>query len=421
MVEHRGTVFDLDVKGRGILRDEEGVIFLEGGFPGDQVLYRETKRKKRLREGEVLEIVSPSADRQPPLCPYASRCGGCDIMELSYGAQIAWKKKRIEDVFARLAKHPLATSVQGMEHPYHYRNHMQWKVGEQGLGLYGRGSCEVISIPSCLIAEAPMNHALSRLYKQKGLSEVSQLLMRTNQKGEMGFLLAMKGNAHPRAKLLDALLDLEPRRILLGHEARGKGHVVGPFQEIVSGDLVDVFLGEEFLLPERAFFQVNRSQAEALIGAAIEGLRPKPDDVVLDLYCGIGTITLPLARRVKEVQGVEVVEEAVERARDNARRNHIQNAFFAHGKSEVLVERLLRETKAEKIVVDPPRSGCDGLVLYAISDSPATRLVYVSCDPATLARDSRLLLDRGWTLESVRGFDLFCHSLHVESLAIFSR
>ncbi len=421
MVESRGIVFDLDVKGRGILRDEEGVIFLKGGFPGDEVLYRETRRKKRLREGEVLEVLAPSPNRQEPPCPYANRCGGCDIMDLSYGAQLAWKKKRIEDVFARLAKHPITTKVQGMDRPAHYRNHMQWKVEGRHLGLYGRGSREVVPIEHCLIAEKPMNNALSRLQGYRGLSGVSQLLMRTNREGEMGVLLAMEKGAHPKTALHDALLDLKPRRILLGREAKGKGHVVGPFEEILSGELVDTFLGEEFLLPERAFFQVNRTQAEALVGAAIEGLSPRPDDVVLDLYCGIGTITLPLARRVKEVQGVEVVEEAVERGRDNARRNKIQNAFFAHGKSEALVERLLRETKAKKIVVDPPRSGCDVAVLSAITDSEATRLVYVSCDPATLTRDSRLLLDGGWTLESVQGFDLFCHSLHVESLGIFSR
>ena len=460
------TITDLTTEGEGIGRNGAFPLFIKDTMPGDTVKAVVTKLKKTYGYGKALEILEPSADRVPMRCPIARRCGGCQISEMDYAAQLRFKTEKVKNNLQRIGglevyvKEPgEETAVQsgkkapvfpciGMEAPWHYRNKAQVPFGKSRdgeiiCGFYAGRSHEIIASEDCLLTP-PEFGGILRLVKDwmkrnavepydeitgKGL--VRHVLVRKGFKsGEILVCLIVNGEKIPAAEDLIASLKAEiggfktlsvnvnkiPGNTILGPETR---HIYGP------GYIEDTLSGVRFRISPQSFYQVNPMQTEVLYQKALEyaGLTGKEN--VWDLYCGIGTISLFLARTAGKVYGVEIIPQAIEDARENARINGFTNTDFYVGKAEEVLPRWYEEHPEEKIdviVVDPPRKGCDGKCLETIGKMQPRRVVYVSCDSATLARDLKVLTEQyGYRLEKVQPVDQFCQTVEVETVALLSK
>lgn len=417
-----GTVVDLDIHGRGIVKDLGVPVFLPDVVLGDRVRYHVTGRRRKLWEGEPEEILTPSRDRVPSSCPYFPRCGGCDLLTTDYRWQLKWKREKVQGDLERIGGFQ-GISVKetvGSSSPTGYRNHMQFKVQEGRIGLFERGSRDLVEVENCLIAGPSMNRVLRRLTGHLGLKDLTQLSLRENLQGEVMILYSLKPGRKLSHGFLSAMMEPPVISIYEGLAAKGKGHFEKSFRKVwEEKPFQEKILGINHVLSPGAFFQVNTRQGEKLYEKALGPLNLGPRDRVLDLYCGLGTMTLYVAKEAKEVLGVEYVEEGVEGGRKTAEREGIRNVSFAHGKVEDILEKILEED-FNKCILDPPREGCHPKILELLKDSSVETITYISCNPSTQARDLKLLKSH-FHLESVTPVDMFCHSLHVETVALMSR
>lgn len=412
-----GVVEDYDIRGRGVVKDLGFPVFVPGGVPGDRIRYRLLRRRRKVWEGELMEVTEESPERRESPCPYFPRCGGCDMMDFSYQGQLKIKKNKVEEDLRRIGK--IDDVVIGDTVPsqkiYRYRNHMQFKVKDGVLGLYEGGTSQIVPIRDCLIAGKGINRVLRRISGHKGLRELSRISLRENSQGEVMVILSLKKGRKLKKGLLATLLEEPTVSIYQGEEARGKGHFKKEFSLIAGREsLREEILGNVYEITPGSFFQVNTRQGEKLIKKGLELLDPKPTKKYLDLYCGVGAITLPLSKSAASVTGVEYVGEAVEAARRNGEVNGRDNVRFAHGKAENVLEKILEEDDYDGCILDPPRNGCDREVLRVLAENPPEEIVYISCNPSTWARDVKILTEGGYKLLSATPVDMFCHSLHTE-------
>ncbi|KAB3532883.1 23S rRNA (uracil(1939)-C(5))-methyltransferase RlmD [Alkaliphilus serpentinus] len=433
-------IIDIGHNGEGIGKIDGFTIFTEGGIPGDLLKVKITLVKKNYALGQLMEILTPSPYRVEAKCPVADICGGCQIMHMDYQAQLDLKKIRVAETMKRIGKiDPIIHPTLGMENPYEYRNKAQFPVGISNgkaiLGFYQRGSHDIVDINYCHI-QHPINEGVAKTIKEyiekykvpvydektrKGLIR-HVVTRRGYTTGEVMVIIITNGNDLPhKSALIEGLKKEVPQleSLVQNINKENTNKIFGRVTKTLYGsDTIVDYIGDlKFLISPQSFFQVNPLQTKALYDKALEYASLTGDEVVFDIYCGIGTISLFLAQKAKKVIGVEVVEAAIEDAKRNANINNLTNTEFYTGEAEKVVPHLYKKgMKADVVVVDPPRKGCEEAVLETIVNMEPQRIVYVSCNPATLARDLAYLDEKGYKALEVQPVDMFPHTVHVETV-----
>ena len=412
-----GEIVDLSHDGRGIVK-ENGVYFLDGGLIGDKVEYVVTNEKKK--QGRITKIIEKSKYRIESPCPYSGECGGCPLIELDYKKELEWKKSRVENAIRRIGK--IDKNVEPIvenKNPFRYRNIVQLKVQDGKIGYFKKGTHEVLDIDDCKIAPEEIKDVIKILKNWNGLSSIEQAIIRINYQGEMMVILGTKTGVKKENNLLEKLLDL---KVISVYEDINKtrNHYGYELREIYKSKQMYEKIGKhKFIVEPATFLQVNPYQVENLYNLAVKGLELEKTDRVMDLYSGIGTISLKMAEQVESVVAVESFEGSVEIARKNAELNGIENVEFAHGKVEELTGELEKYT-VNKVLLDPPRAGAKEEALQTIIKLNPERIAYVSCNPSTLARDLQILGEK-YRVEKIISVDMFSHSSHVETVALIQK
>jgi 23S rRNA (uracil1939-C5)-methyltransferase len=433
------VIEDLSHEGNGVGRYQGYTLFVPGALPGERIQAKATKLKKQFGYARLMEIVEPAASRTVPPCPIYKRCGGCTLQHMDYQAQLEFKRKLVEDNLRRIGKIegvPVHPTI-GMEEPWRYRNKAQVPIGEEegGLigGFYAQRSHEIIDMEACLIQHEKSDEVVARVKEIAGKHGVRAYNEETHggllrhvvtkvgfATGQIMIVLITNGEKIPnRDALVNELVSSVPGVTSIVQNINTKK------TNVIFGDETRVLWGEEYIydtigdvtfaISARSFYQVNPVQTERLYGKALEYAALTGEENVIDAYCGIGTISLFLAQKAKHVFGVEIVPDAIEDAKRNARLNGMNNVTFAAGEAETVIPKWYEEgNAADVMVVDPPRKGCDEKLLDTIVAMKPERVVYVSCNPATLARDLRILEDGGYRTVEVQPVDMFPHTSHVE-------
>ena len=427
----------------GICRLDGIPVFVPGLLPGEEADVRIVKAEKRFSFGRMESPpYSPSPVRKDPGCAAYPRCGGCSCRHMSYEASLEAKTQQVRDCLKRIGGIDAEVMpAVGMADPVSYRNKTSLPVGLAGgetvLGFYAPRSHSIVPVSGCPNSMPPSDeiasaflswarrHHIPPYNENSGTGVLRHLMIRVNRAGESMVTVVANASDIPDAGgLVRALEPLGTVSIWL-NENRQKNNVIlsDRFHHIYGRKtLTDRLSGLSFELSPGAFFQVNPSQTEILYRTAAEMAAPSPEDTVCDVYCGAGTIALSLADKCSRVIGIEIVPQAVENARANAKANNIANSEFFSGKAEELLpEMVSKGLRPDVIITDPPRKGLDPRVIGAIADAAPKRLVYVSCNPATLARDAGILKERGYTVQKVQPVDMFCWTSGIETVVLMSR
>lgn len=450
------VIEDMGADGEGIGKIDGFTFFVKDALIGDKVEAKVMKVKKGYAYARLMRIVSPSPNRTEPRCPYHKQCGGCQIQALDYSAQLLYKEKKVRNNLMRIGgfSEKLLDSVMepivGMEHPYHYRNKAQFPIGtdkngEIVTGFYAGRTHTIIPNTDCALGISENQSILETLinYMKRcnvkpydeatGTGLVRHVLIRKGfTTGEIMVCAVINGEHLPQEdRLVEALRKIEGMASISININTQKTNVImgGRCRTIWGSDTISDVIhmrdgeGITFAISPLSFYQVNPIQAERLYGIALDYAGLTGTETVWDLYCGIGTISLFMAKRAKQVYGVEIVEQAIHDARRNAVRNGINNASFYVGKAEEVLPQLYEKEgmHADVICIDPPRKGCDSACLETIRKMMPDRIVYVSCDSATLARDLKYLCANGYELRRARAVDLFGHTVHVEVACCLQR
>ena len=438
---HTVTVTGYSEEGLGVARIDGRVVFIHGGVRGERCTVRIMKVLKNVAFARVEEVLEASPGRQAPDCPHYPACGGCDFRHLTYAEELEAKRQRVEDALRRIGGAEVSvTEILASPQTECYRNKSQFPVSPQGLaGFYRARSHQVIPATDCLL-QSPQAGAVARAVEgyladcgvpaydeEAHAGLLRHIFVRTSAAGQALVCLVVNGDRLPReAELVGRIREACPDTVgvVLNENTRRTNVVLGDRYRTLWGRdfLEDTLCGLTFRIAIPAFYQVNRLQAERLYEKAAELAGLTGEETVLDLYCGAGTITLVMARRAKRAIGAEIVPEAVENARENARRNGIANAEFFCGDAAAVAAKLAaEELRPDVVVVDPPRKGLEESVVASIADMAPERVVYVSCDPGTLARDVKRFAGRGYVLRQAVAADLFPRTKHVETAALLTK
>lgn len=466
---------DIGTEGEGIGKLEGFTLFVKDAVMGDVVEARLVKVKKNYAYARLEKVLTSSPLRVKPVCPYHKQCGGCQIQAMSYEAQLQFKENKVKNNLVRIGGfdqifiESVMESVVGMEQPWHYRNKAQFPVGTDKdgriiTGFYAGRTHSIIANTDCALGveenEPILQKVLAYMQNEKvsaydettGQGLVRHILIRKGfTSGEIMVCLVINGKSLPKEDRLVSTLREIPgmTSIWLNYNTKNTNVIMGTEGRVLWGQntITDVIhrrsieeinsgkdclrydskenapQGITFAISPLSFYQVNPIQTEKLYSLALEYAGLTGEETVWDLYCGIGTISLFMAQCAKEVHGVEIVPQAIEDARKNAECNHIENATFYVGKAEEVLPRLYEEEHifADVICVDPPRKGCDEACLNTIIKMAPKRIVYVSCDSATLARDLKYLCENGYEIRKVRAVDQFGQTVHTETVCLLSK
>ncbi len=454
MVEkNKEYIFDIisqGYEGEGIAKiDNKYPIFIEGALKGEKVKVRIVKVNKNFAYGKLMEVLEASEERVNPPCAIYKRCGGCKLQHASYKAQLDFKWDRVKDCVSKIGKldpsivkYPL-----GMEEPWRYRNKVQLPIGlingEVKIGFFAPRSHDIIDMESCLIQDEigdkvvkltrewiekfnirPYN--VDGEYDEKGI--VRHIMIRRGfTTNEVMVVLVTNGEKLPhKEEFVDLMVKNIPgiKSVIQNINLKKTNVILGLESKTLWGeDTISDYIGDfRFNISPLSFFQVNPTQTEVLYGKALEYANLTGNEEVFDAYCGTGTITLFLSQKAKKVYGVEIIPQAIDNAWINAKENKVENVEFFVGESEVVIPDLINKgVKADVVVVDPPRKGCDKKLLDAITNINAKKIVYVSCDPSTLGRDLQVLEENGYKTLEVQPVDMFPNTSHVETVALIRR
>lgn len=446
------VIEDMTMNGEGVGRINGYALFVKDAITGDKIISRAVKLKKNYGYGRLMEIIEPSPYRVASPCPVSRACGGCTLMAMDYKKQLEFKNSIIKNNLYKIGgiKDIELPPVLGMDNPYRYRNKAQFPVGTDKngniiMGFYAGRTHSIIPTDDCLIGTKDNAGILAKIkeymlkYKVEAYNEeshtglVRHILIRSGfTTGQIMVCIVINGESLPGESELVKMLQTVPlcndgkiASIMTNINRDRTNVIMGRECRLIFGTpYIEDYIGNiKYRISPLSFYQVNPVQTKVLYEKALEFAALTGKETVWDLYCGIGTISLFLAGKAKMVYGVEIVPEAIEDAIENARLNGIENARFYVGKAEeVLPEKYEKESiKADVIVVDPPRKGCDETLLKTMVDMQPDRIVYVSCDSATLARDLKYLTANGYEVKKVQGVDQFCHSGHVETVCLLSK
>ena len=419
------VIEDFTKDGEGLGKYQGFPLFVKDTVIGDKVKVSITKLKKNYGYARLTEIIEPSPDRVEPPCPVARQCGGCKIQQLSYEKQKEFKWNQVANCLKRIGGfadiEEKMEPIYGMEHPWHYRNKAQYPVGldRDGniiAGFYAGRTHTIVPNTDCLIQAKVNKDILEIILRHLRKNHIRPYDEKTHT-GLVRHILTRVGFV--TGEIMVCL-------ILNGKKEKEKtNRILGPVCETLWGrDYIEDYIGNvRYQIGPLSFFQVNPAQTKVLYSKALEYADLKGEETVWDLYCGIGTISLFLAQKARQVYGVEIVKEAIDDARRNAALNHMDNVTFYVGKAEEVVPAEYERTgvRPDVIVVDPPRKGCEASLLHTMTAMAPERIVYVSCDPGTLARDCRILCDEGYEISRVAVVDQFGHSCHVETVVGLQR
>ena len=428
-------------EGLGIARVNGAVVFVPHAVRGEEIDLRITKVMKTSCAGEIVKIHNPSPERMEPECPYAGKCGGCAYRHLTYPEELWAKRQRVQDALTRIGGLDLTVEeILGAKNPEHYRNKSQYPVGADGsIGFFQARTHKVVPIRRCLIqteaadrtaqavGEWMRRYKISAYDETTGKGLVRHVCVRVNRKGESLCCVVVNGNKVPREPELAAYVTAAVPHtvgVLLNSNTRRGNVVLGDKYRTLFGRnyLMDTLCGLEFKLSMPSFYQVNRDQAEVLYGKALEFAGLTGNETVLDLYCGIGTITLCLAKAAKRVIGAEIVPPAIRDAKENALRNHIENAEFFCGDAADIAAKLESDgLRPDVVTVDPPRKGLAPEVIASVAAMGPEKVVYVSCDPATLGRDVKIFREFSYEAKRAAAVDMFPGTAHVETVVLLSK
>lgn len=437
-------------EGEGIAKiNDTFTVFIEGALKGERVNVRIVKSKKSFAYGKLLEVIEPSLERCEAKCSIHKRCGGCKLQYSTYKEQLNFKFERVKDCITKIGKldESIVQFPLGMDEPWRYRNKVQLPIGmvngELKIGFFAPRSHEIIDMETCLIQDEiadkvvgitrtwikknnikPYN--IDGKYDETGIlrhimirrgfttNEVMVVLVTNGSKlpNKDEFISLITENI-PGIKSIVQNINSKPTNVILGQEC------ITLWGESTISDYIGEF---KFNISPLSFFQVNPVQTEVLYNKALEYAGLTGDETVFDAYCGTGTITLFLSQKAKKVYGVEIIPQAIENSNINAKENNVNNVEFFVGESEVVIPDLINKgIKADVVVVDPPRKGCDVKLLNAITNIDAKKIVYVSCDPSTLARDLAILEGNGYKTVRVQPVDMFPHTAHIETCVLLQR
>lgn len=440
-------VVDQGYEGEGIGKvDGTFPVFIQGALKGEKVKVVITKTKKNFAYGKLVDILQRSPERARPECRIYKKCGGCTLQHSSYKGQLDFKWDRVKDCVKKIAKldpeivkYPL-----GMEEPWRYRNKVQLPVGlingELHIGFFEPRSHDIVNMESCLIQDEVADQVVKltrewmlkykiKPYIRNGRYDedgvVRHIMIRRGfETNEIMVVLVTNGEELPyEEEFVDLMLDnIRGLASVIQNVNSEKTNVILGRKNITlwGDDTISDYIGKyKFNISPQSFFQVNPTQTEVLYGKAMEFAELSGDETVFDAYCGTGSITLFLSEKAKKVYGVEVVSGAIKNARINAKENNITNAEFILGESEVEIPKLIEKgIKADVVVVDPPRKGCEKALLDSITKIDAKKIVYVSCDPSTLARDLQILEEQGYKTVEIQPVDMFPQTSHIENVAL---
>ena len=428
----------------GIAHLDGMTLFVQGALPGETVIARAQKVEKTHAFLKTLRVLTPSENRAAPPCPYYEKCGGCVCQHMIYEASLSMKRERVRDALSRIGGITVDVApIIGMDDPWRYRNKTALPVGgEKGvpqIGFYAPRSHRIIDIDGCLIAKQESDEvsAILRRWMEKFEVEpyreetrtglIRHVMSRVSRSGQVMAVVVAAAAALPHERELAAMLRAGVPglcSLYLNINRRGDNVILGPESRLLYGEerLQDTLCGLQYALSPQSFFQVNPVQTEKLYQTAVDFAGLTGSELVADLYCGAGTISLLLARHARKVVGIEIVPQAIRDAEENARVNGVSNAeFHAAAAEDLLPQMVAQGLRPDVIVLDPPRKGCEEPVLRAIAQAAPRRVVYVSCDPATLARDAKILCANGYKADACQPVDMFCWSGHIETVISLNR
>lgn len=433
-------------EGQGVGKIDNFAVFIDGALLGEVVNIKIIKVNKSYAIGKLIEIIKPSKDRAEPFCNDYKRCGGCSLQHLNYNAQLNFKTDTVRENIKRIGKLEgvFVHDIIGMETAMYYRNKAQYPVGinKEGIsiGFYAPRSHDIVNndachiqnqtsdVVKCVVKEFIEENKISVYDELSGKGLVRHVITRVGfRTKEVMVVLVINGNDLP---FIDRLVEKitkkipEVKSIILNINKKDTNVILGNKNKVIFGQpkIVDYIGKYKFEISPLSFYQVNPIQTEVLYSKALEYADLTGNETVFDLYCGIGTISLFLSEKAKKVYGVEVVEDAIKDAKRNAEINNVENVEFLVGGAENVVPKIYEQgVKADVVVVDPPRKGCDELLLKTLVDMKPKRIVYVSCNPSTLARDLKYLDENGYRTVEVQPVDMFPHTGHVETVVLMSR
>jgi len=431
---------DLSFEGKGVAKYEKGVVFVDGLFPGEEAEIEITFVRAGASFGVVRKLLTLSKDRIQPRCPVCTTCGGCQFQQLSYQAQLEFKKNKVKNAFLRTAKMDVVVNdVIGMEDPYFYRNKIQMPVGKDRFGkiitgFYKANSHVIVPIEKCYIEDERSTAILKTIRdlmkeirvepydEDKRSGVIRHILIRTSYyKKQIMVVLVTNVNSFPgQRNFVNALTLKHPEitTIVQNINKRDTNVILGNYENILYGKgfIEDSLMGINYQISSKSFYQINPRQTEKLYKAAIEAANLNKDDVVLDAYTGIGTIAILAAKHAKQVIGVEIINQAVRDALRNAKHNGISNIeFYAADVSDFIVQMASEQKAIDVLFMDPPRKGADERFLKSVLTLKPKRIVYVSCEPETLARDIKIL-SSVYQIASIQPVDMFPQTHHVETV-----
>ncbi|EUJ29187.1 RNA methyltransferase [Listeria floridensis FSL S10-1187] len=434
------VIEDLTHDGSGVAKIDGYPLFIPNTLVGERALVKVVKLNKKFGFGRLVSLLEESKNRVEPPCEVYAKCGGCQLQHLSYEGQLGFKQRQVEQVMQRIGKLDVEVlPVIGMENPFRYRNKSQVPVGyvngKLTAGFYQKRTHDIIDMDTCLIQDEVSDKAIQaarEVFEAFGVEAYDELrhkgvlrhiMTRVGKSsGELMLVLITRTKELPFAKeITDQLVKVIPglTSVVQNINPQKTNVIFGAETRLLYGKerITDTIHGIQFAISAKSFYQVNPLQTEVLYQKALDAAELTGEETVIDAYCGIGSISLCLAKQAKQVYGVEIVDAAIQDAKRNAELNGLSNAVFETGKAEEVIPRWYKDgVKADVIVVDPPRKGCDEHLLATILKMKPKRVVYVSCEPSTLARDLRILADGGYEVGKVQPVDMFPMTTHIENV-----
>ncbi|MBC1954365.1 23S rRNA (uracil(1939)-C(5))-methyltransferase RlmD [Listeria welshimeri] len=434
---------DLTHDGSGVGKIDGYPLFIPNTLPGEKVTAKIIKLNKNYGFARMENIEIVSSDRVEPPCAVYSKCGGCSLQHLSYDGQLAFKRNQVEETMKRIGKLEVEVpKTLGMENPWRYRNKSQVPVGfvngKLTAGFYQKRSHDIIDMSTCLIHNEQGDFAVQKTreilakygtepYNEKtGKGDIRHIMTRfAHTTGQLMIVLVTNKDRIPFKEEIvrDLTEQLELTSIVQNINSHKTNVIFGERTKTLLGkDIIeDTIHGIRFAISARSFYQVNPLQTEVLYAQALDAAELTGEETVIDAYCGIGSISLCLAKKAKHVYGVEIVDQAIQDARANAALNELTNTTFETGKAEEVIPNWYKNgITADVLVVDPPRKGCDEKLLETILAMKPKKVVYVSCNPGTLARDMKILTDGGYEAKKVQPVDMFPMTTHIEAVTVLN-